>query len=76
VLAYKGYDGDARVLDQLEAAEMKSVIPPISNRKEPRDDDKDLYKARHLIDLRRENSAPRCFLILLTRCRRSGSGPS
>ncbi len=50
LLADKGYDADARVIDRLEAAEIEPVIPPKSNRKEPRDYDKALYKARHLIE--------------------------
>ena len=50
LLADKGYDADARVLDRLEAAKIEPVIPPKPNRKEPRDYDKDLYKARHLIE--------------------------
>ncbi len=49
LLADKGYDADARVLDRLEAAEIEPVIPPKSNRKALRDYDKALYKARHLI---------------------------
>lgn len=50
LLADKGYDADARVLDRLEAADIVSVIPPKSNRKVARDYDKALYKARHLIE--------------------------
>ena len=37
VLADKGYDADARVIDPLEAAEKSVVIPPKSNRKTQRD---------------------------------------
>ncbi len=50
LLADKGYDADKRVIDRLDAAEIKPVIPPKSNRKEPRDYDRELYKARHLIE--------------------------
>jgi len=50
LLADKGYDADARVLDRLSAIGIAPVIPPKSNRKEPRDYDKALYKARHLIE--------------------------
>lgn len=50
VLADKGYDADARVIDLLEAAGKTAVIPPKSNRKSQRDYDKFLYKARHLIE--------------------------
>lgn len=50
LLADKGYDADARVLDRLAVAEIEPVIPPKANRKEPRDYDMALYKARHLIE--------------------------
>ncbi len=50
LLADKGYDADKRVIDRLDAAEIEPVIPPKSNRKEPRDYDRELYKARHLIE--------------------------
>lgn len=50
LLADRGYDADARVLDRLEIADIVPVIPPKSNRKVPRDYDKALYKARHLIE--------------------------
>ena len=50
LIADKGYDADARVLDRLDAAEITPVIPPKSNRKNPRAYDKALYKARHLIE--------------------------
>jgi transposase len=38
------------VLDRLRQAGVAIVIPPKSNRKETRDYDRDLYKARHLIE--------------------------
>jgi len=50
VIADKGYDADQRVLAKLEKAGKTAVIPPKANRKEQRDYDKDLYKARHLIE--------------------------
>ena len=50
LLADKGYDADARVLDRLHAADIMPVIPPKSNRREPRSYDTALYKARHLIE--------------------------
>ncbi len=50
LLADKGYDADARVLDRLKAAYIIPVIPPKSNRKVLRNYDKALYKARHLIE--------------------------
>jgi transposase len=38
------------VLDPLGQAGKAAVIPPKANRKDPRPYDKDLYKARHLIE--------------------------
>ncbi|MEP7358891.1 MAG: transposase, partial [Anaerolineales bacterium] len=39
-----------RVIQPLKAAGKTCVIPPRSNRKTPRPFDKDIYKARHLIE--------------------------
>ncbi len=50
LLADKGYDADERVLRKLEQAGKTAVIPPRSNRKQQREYDKDMYKARHLIE--------------------------
>jgi len=50
LLADKGYDADARVIDVLEAQGKTAVIPSKRNRTTIRDYDKDLYKARHLIE--------------------------
>ena len=50
VLADKAYDADERVLKVLEKSGKIAVIPPKANRKLQRDYDKDLYKARHLIE--------------------------
>jgi transposase len=50
LLADKAFDADERVLKKLEAQGAKAVIPPKSNRKTLRDYDKELYKARHLIE--------------------------
>ena len=50
VIADKGYDADQRVLEPLAHAGKTAVIPPRANRRTQRDDDKDLYKARHLIE--------------------------
>lgn len=50
LIAGKGYDAVERVIDRLQAAAIEPVIPPKSNRKEPREDNKALYKARHLIE--------------------------
>jgi transposase len=50
VLADKAYDADERVIQLLEAQGKTVVIPPRRNRKQHRQDDQDLYKARHLIE--------------------------
>lgn len=50
VLADKGYDASERVIEFLQAQGKTAVIPPRRNRKYPRDYDKELYKARHLIE--------------------------
>lgn len=50
VIADKGYDAEARVLAPLREAGKVAVIPPKRNRKQPRDYDRDLYQARHLIE--------------------------
>ena len=49
LLADRGYDSDAIVAAAL-ARGINPVIPPRSNRKEPRDYDKALYKLRHLVE--------------------------
>ena len=49
-IADKAYDADERVINRLLTAGIEPVIPPKANRKTPRDYDKDLYKARHLIE--------------------------
>ena len=50
VLADKGYDADERVIERLQAQGKTAVIPPKRNRTILRDYDRDLYKARHLIE--------------------------
>ena len=50
VIADKAFDADERVREPLENAGKTAVIPPKSNRRNPRDYDKDLYKERHLIE--------------------------
>ena len=50
LIADKAFDADARVLEPLATAGRTAVIPPKANRKTPRDFDKYLYKARHLIE--------------------------
>jgi transposase len=49
-LADKAYDVDKRVLDRLAAMKCEAVIPSKCNRKKQREYDKELYKARHLIE--------------------------
>jgi len=50
VLADKAYDSDT-ILDLIrDHLEAEIVIPPKSNRNEPHDYDKDVYKERHLIE--------------------------
>jgi transposase len=43
-------DADARVREPLAAADKLAVIPPRQNRLTTPDFDRDLYKARHLIE--------------------------
>lgn len=50
ILADKGYDAHRRVITPLTAQGKTVVIPSKSNRIAPREYDKDLYKARHLIE--------------------------
>ena len=50
LLADKGYDADDRVLIPWKRAGKNAVIPPKANRKVQREYDKELYKARHLIE--------------------------
>ena len=48
ILADKAYDADERVIERLEAQGKTAVIPPKRNRKQLREYDQELYKARHL----------------------------
>ena len=50
VIADKAYDAQARVIDPLLKVGKAVVIPPRSTRKEQRDYDRHLYKARHLVE--------------------------
>jgi transposase len=50
LIAGRTFDAEARVLEPLSRAEGKAVIPPKGNRTNPRPYDKDLYKARHLLE--------------------------
>ena len=50
LIADKAFDAEERVLEPLARAGRTAVIPPRANRKDPRPYDKELYKARHLIE--------------------------
>ena len=50
LIADKAFDADERVLEPLAAAGKTAVIPSKANRRVKRDHDRDLYKARHLIE--------------------------
>jgi len=50
LIADKAYDADERVIWPLREAGIKPVIPAKANRKQLRPHDKDLYKARSLIE--------------------------
>ncbi len=49
IVADKGYDSNDFV-EAIEASGATAVIPPRSNRKAPREYDKDIYKARNLVE--------------------------
>ena len=49
-LADKAYDADERVRQKLKEKGCKAIIPSKISRLNPFDYDKDLYKARHLIE--------------------------
>ena len=50
VLADKAYDADERVRKKLAEKGCQAVIPARKNRLDPAEYDRDLYKARHLIE--------------------------
>jgi transposase len=50
VIADKAYDADDRVVQPLQQAGIEVVIPPRRQRRTPRHYDRELYKARHLIE--------------------------
>ncbi|WP_240636209.1 IS5 family transposase [Caldimonas tepidiphila] len=50
LIADKAYDAQERVLDVLAKAGKSAVIPPLRTRSEQRSWDRQLYKARHLIE--------------------------
>ena len=49
LLADRGYDTNS-ILEHVEHHGISSVIPPKKNRKMQREYDKELYKARHLVE--------------------------
>jgi transposase len=55
VLADKAFDADERVIEFLARTGKTAVIPPKSNRKNPRIYDKELYKSRSRKLLSRRN---------------------
>ena len=50
LLADKAFDADQRVIEPLQNAGKTCIIPPKRNRKTSRPFDKEIYKARHLIE--------------------------
>ena len=50
LIADKAFDAEERVIQPLQAAGKTAVIPPKTGRKSPRDYDRELFKARHLIE--------------------------
>ncbi len=50
LIADRAFDADARVLEPLAAAGKAAVIPPRRHRRQKRDYDRHLCKARHLIE--------------------------
>lgn len=50
LIADKAFDADGRVIAPLTAAGKTVVIPPKANRQVRRDYDRELFKARHLIE--------------------------
>lgn len=49
-LADRAYDAQKRVIEKLEEKGCQVVIPSTAKRKQARDYDRHLYKARHLIE--------------------------
>ena len=49
-IADRSFDAKERVLDLLNDAGIAIVIPPKANRKDSRPYDRELYKARHLVE--------------------------
>jgi transposase len=49
LIADKGYDANY-IVDAVKSVEAEAVIPPRSQRKTPRNYDRELYKERNLIE--------------------------
>lgn len=49
VVADKGYDANY-IVEAIESVGGEAMIPPKSNRKEPREYDKSIYRARNLVE--------------------------
>jgi transposase len=50
IIADKAYDADCRVISTLTMKGIRAVIPSKRCRKQPREFDRHLYKARHVIE--------------------------
>jgi transposase len=50
LIADKAFDADKRVIEPLAELGKNVVIPPKTNRLKPREYDRELYEARHLIE--------------------------
>ena len=50
VIADKSFDADQQALEPLQQAGKEAIIPPKANRTVQREYDRELYKARHLIE--------------------------
>ena len=49
-IADRAYDADARIIEPIKSVQGHAIIPPKCHRLQPRDLDKELYEARHLIE--------------------------
>ena len=63
LLADKALDTDQRVIESLLAAGKQFVIPPKSNRKVRRTFDREMSKARHLMELQAQAVPGNCYAL-------------
>jgi len=63
LLADKAFDADQRVIEPLLAAGKQFVIPPKSNRKVRRTFDREMSKARHLMELQAQAVPGNCYAL-------------